>query len=323
MILGSKSIGSLTIGSDGSYTSLDKSLSLSSPLIITSVITVSPDVSYTHVANIIVSSIVELAVGQLYTHQSSIKLEATSSLSESSYYTHTGNLLINFNSEMGGVFTTSHSLIITGNAVLGGGFAHNVMLLVQSSTSLLSGILYNLQQNLIVNALHTLNIAGIVDTSALQFAGRSGICLNMITGGHSSYTNFHFDRFITNKNRYYGVYNGVSYELTGIVDDTTPIDWEIRYPIIDFGTPQRKNLQDVYVYMRSNGDVELVTLIDDNKERTGYYVTWDDRTGIHRRRKLLPKGILGTAWQVVIRSVDGSTIELHNLEVCAEKAQRV
>lgn len=237
-------------------------------------------------------------------------------LTDNASFSLNHSLVISSTNTLQGTFSLSTSLVINVSHQLAGSFSSSMSLVLESTSSLISGSSFVVAHDLVINANAALYFTNPVITSV------SAICLNLTTGGHSTYTNYVFDKFVTNENAYYGENNGTAFELTGTTDNGTVIPWSITYPVMDFDTPVQKNVQDAYLYMRNNEDVELVTYIDDEKERGGYIITSDERLGLHRRRKLLPKGIKGTAWQLKLQS-EKSIIELKQIELSAEKTQRV
>jgi hypothetical protein len=259
-------------------------------------------VEYSLIHNLKLSSVLELQKQPEFTHSAQLKLASTCVTT--------------------GTFSSNNTLLLTSIATLGSGISCESVLKLSATSELVSGASLLHVQNLVLNSYSTF----VVPTSILNEYGEeqvTAICVNLATGGHSTYTNFVFDKFVSVGNEYWAKTGTSEYKLTGTTDNGALINWKITYPKTDFNSDVKKNLQDVYVYLRSTGDTELVTYIDDEKKREGYVISYDSRDGLHRRRKLLPKGIIGTEWQLEVKSVDGSIAEINTVDIIAEKTQRV
>ena len=152
--------------------------------------------------------------------------------------------------------------------------------------------------------------------------------LNPITGAHSRYTNYEFESFFKLGTKQYGIKSTGIYELTGSKDFAgevveTKIDSEIHLPISNFGEQPMKACDNAFIYMRSDGEMEVVSITDEEEQREGFIVSYDDRNGMHRRRVKIPKGLLGNAWQYKIKNVDGSNFDINAFEVSLKTLQRV
>ena len=84
-----------------------------------------------------------------------------------------------------------------------------------------------------------------------------------------------------------------------------------------------KCCSDAIVYGRCDGDIEIQFVTDEQEERDGYIIPFDDRAGMHRRRVKIPKGILGNTWQYKIKNVGGSKFDLNAFEVFLKTVQRI
>lgn len=152
---------------------------------------------------------------------------------------------------------------------------------------------------------------------------------NTITGAHSRFTNYDFNSYFKLGANYYGVAsNGDIYQITGDVDYSgeageATIASEIIFPVSHYDEQQNKMCSDAFVYGRGDGDLEVVFVTDEQQERTGFYVNFDGREGMHRKRVKIPKGMLGNAWQFKLKNVDGSAFDINAFEVFVRTVQRI
>lgn len=119
-------------------------------------------------------------------------------------------------------------------------------------------------------------------------------CVNLVTGGHS---------------RYIGPLDGSLAEITGTV--VTPSS--------QLGSDRAKHVPDLYLHGRLDFDLTVVTVTDEQAERS-YTLHEDGRQGMHRRRLKLARGVRGTNWQFI---VSGRGFTLSSIEVPPVVSQRV
>lgn len=122
-------------------------------------------------------------------------------------------------------------------------------------------------------------------------------CINLATAGHSRYE--------------------------GVLDGSAPVAAYVVLPSNQLGSDRAKYVPEIYLHMRTNGEVEVTTLTDEQTERTGYFISDDGRPGIHRRRRKLAGGIKGTNWGFKISNVDGSTFSIKSAEPIPVASKRV
>lgn len=152
-------------------------------------------------------------------------------------------------------------------------------------------------------------------------AASGGLTVNTATGGHGKYTNFSFDGMFRLGTDYYGVNSSGIWKLAGDLDDTAVIPWKAISGVQDFDIRQQKFAHDAYVYLRQVGDVNLRTIVDEQRDVGLYVIEPDGNPGIHRRRIKMAKGVRGTAWQIEI-SGEGPVI-IQQLELIIQQSQRV
>lgn len=142
------------------------------------------------------------------------------------------------------------------------------------------------------------SVATLLAESGIAVSSSSIIwVVNLATGGHAYYTG----------------------DLTG----ATPVSAYAVTGTHQLGSDRAKYVHDVYTHMRIDGEAEITTMVDEQKTPDPYLVEFDDRTGIHRRRTKIAKGLKGTNWQFKVANVAGSSITLKTLEVPPVESQRV
>lgn len=122
-------------------------------------------------------------------------------------------------------------------------------------------------------------------------------CINLATAGHSRYE--------------------------GALDGSARVDAYAVLPSNQLGSDRAKYVPDIYVHMRTDGDVEITTLTDEQIERGGYMISDDGRPGLHRRRRKLAGGIKGTNWGFKIANVNGSSFTIKSAEPVPVATKRV
>ena len=151
---------------------------------------------------------------------------------------------------------------------------------------------------------------------------------NTVTTAHSRYTNYEFNSFFKLGNINYGINDYGIYQLTGDTDfvgeaSEVNIEAEVILPTTSFDEQTLKSCSDAIVYGRGDGYIEVALVLDEQQERTGYLVYYDDRTGMHRKRVKIPKGLKGSVWQFKIRNVNGSHFDINLFEVFIKSMQRL
>lgn len=121
--------------------------------------------------------------------------------------------------------------------------------------------------------------------------------VNLATGGHSRYTG----------------------DLTG----ATPIDAYALTGVSELGSDRAKHVHEAFIHMRTSGEVTITTTTDEQHSPSPYTIPFDNREGMHRRRRKLAQGIKGTNWQFKIANVEGSTFTVKSLETPPIVSQRV
>lgn len=137
---------------------------------------------------------------------------------------------------------------------------------------------------------------------------------NLKNGGVSTYTNFSFNSacFFNGEYLVADSANGI-HKLSGSTDNGTAISSYLTLGATDFGTPEHKNIPDVYLDF-AGGAMTVATAIDANAEGTARSVTAPTSGVIETRRARLPLGNIGRHWQIKVTNVSGSDFEIQEVQ---------
>lgn len=168
----------------------------------------------------------------------------------------------------------------------------------------------------------------ITSVAVLTFTGnRQTWVFNTITTAHSRYTNYDFNSYFKIGTKNYGTNSNGIFELIGNTDwastGNTNITGIVQTPVSDFNEQQLKSTSEAFINCRTEGQLEVQIVADEEQKRTGFNTVADSRNGIHRRRVLLPKGLRGNSWQFFIKNIAGCTFDITSFEVNLRTLQRV
>lgn len=144
--------------------------------------------------------------------------------------------------------------------------------------------------------LNNITVGSIVNPALLSALDYNVVGLNTTTAGHFVYSNYPFNSIFKVGDTYYATSSNGVFSLTGILET----DWIVKSAQTNMGSPQVKNIPDIYVDMRNAADVVLTLTNDDVVRREGYTISSDDAAGLHRRRVKTHKGLRGNNWQVEV-----------------------
>lgn len=149
------------------------------------------------------------------------------------------------------------------------------------------------------------------------------LSMNTRTFGISEYSNFNFNSFFSIGSRYFGCSKDGVFELTGELDNTNNIAQSIiKTGVSDFDTQQLKATKDCYVYIRSSGDSTLRLIINEQVDRDGYDIAYDNIDGYHRRRIKVAQGLRGTSWQTEFKNEGGSDFSIKQIDLIPKELTR-
>jgi len=166
-------------------------------------------------------------------------------------------------------------------------------------------------------------VVGSVLNETINSSTTSTFVINTMNSAHSTYSNYGFNSFFKLANSYYGINSTGVWKLTGDLDSTTTIDTEVQTPVSSFDKQGLKACCDAIIFGRLQGDIEVVTVNDEQEERQGFIVSQDEREGLHRIRVKIPKGLKGSTWQYKLKNVNGSQFSINNFEVFLKELQRI
>lgn len=145
--------------------------------------------------------------------------------------------------------------------------------------------------------------------------------MNMANEALSEYTNFSFNSFTEFNGKYYGAGPNGLYELDGVDDEGTNIDWTVKTGFLDNKVPNLKRLNEILFALRYNGPIRVRVYTD---EETYYdYTLANYREDlIHQTRVKTGKGLRSRYFQVELSSMQGSSVELDSLQLPMEPVSR-
>ena len=166
-------------------------------------------------------------------------------------------------------------------------------------------------------------VVGSILNEVINASTNSTFVINTMNSAHSTYSGFNFNSYFKLANSYYGINATGVWKLTGDLDDTNNIQTEVHTPISSFEKQGMKACCDAIIFGRLQGDMEVITVNDEQEEREGFIVNQDEREGLHRIRVRIPKGLKGSTWQYKLKNVDGSRFSINNFEVFLRELQRI
>ena len=155
-----------------------------------------------------------------------------------------------------------------------------------------------------------------LNTQVIDYYG-----INTTTAGHFTYTNYPFNNIFKLGLDYYATSKNGLYKIGNTLDGTSIIYWEALTATSDLSTTHLKNIPDVYLDLRSSGDVFVKLNVDEATERTAYLIANSDSTGISKRRVKTHKGLRGTYWSVSVYG-ESTPTEINNLMLSVSQQKR-
>lgn len=215
---------------------------------------------------------------------------------------------------LGGVVVLVSSTFISENTEILG----TVTVDLYSSTELT--LVENINASLVIDIAFELESRGYV-TFVSEVIGQLAseksniVSMNTKSTGVSTYSKYNFNSFIKVGSSYYGCADSGLYELGGDLDVSSNVATAIvKTGASDYGTQALKSIRDIYAYIRSGGDVSVSLLNNEQTERGGYILYYDNIDGIHRRRVKVAQGLRGTSWQLTIKNEEGSPFTIKQVD---------
>jgi hypothetical protein len=139
----------------------------------------------------------------------------------------------------------------------------------------------------------------------------------------TEYSNYDFLSMAMFNGKPVGISATGIYELLGSNDAGTEIDASALFGFDDLGTSHMKRMFYAYLGYKSDGEVEVQISIDGEPALRYYTVKKiSGTTGIKRGRAKIAKGLRSRYWQVGIKNVAGSDLELDTLDLYVHETKR-
>ena len=113
------------------------------------------------------------------------------------------------------------------------------------------------------------------------------------------------------------------YALNGQNDNGAPIEASILLGDYDFGINNIKTNPEIFVNYSGDGEAQVSVNVDQDEYFDGpYEVPAPYNNKLQTRRAKIPLGLRGSHWQYLIENVEGSQINIQNIELQFKKSQR-
>jgi hypothetical protein len=144
--------------------------------------------------------------------------------------------------------------------------------------------------------------------------------INVMTGASTRYDNFGFDSFCRAEDgKYYGIRADGIYRLEGADDAGVPIDADIDFGHLDFGTSAEKRIATAYAGVASDEVMELRIQVGDE---TYDYPARSSSETLQQQRFDVGKGLKSNYFDVSIHNTDGGDFEMDSIEIAAVSTSR-
>lgn len=128
------------------------------------------------------------------------------------------------------------------------------------------------------------------------------------------YTNYPFDRIVRYQNSYLGVAADGLYLLEGATDNGTAIPYAVRTCITDFGSPEKKTVESVYLAGRLGATATVTHYVGDNTPEAHAFSTPRDATARTHRQKF-GRGVKNRYHAVGVAGSDKLTLDTIDFNV--------
>lgn len=151
----------------------------------------------------------------------------------------------------------------------------------------------------------------------------SVLVMNLSNKLLSFYENYNFNSACLFNGEYIAAGADGLYLLIGPDDNGAQIDASILLGNYDFGIDQLKTNPEIYVNYSGNGEAQVSVNVDQDEDFDGpYQVPAPTGNKLQTRRAKPALGLRGSHWQYLIENVEGSQINIQNLELKFKKSQR-
>ncbi len=137
----------------------------------------------------------------------------------------------------------------------------------------------------------------------------------------SEYVNFAFNSMCKFNEKYLYANSDGIYEGGGDIDVATNIDASYKTGAVDTYNTEIQRLRDVYLSFRSDGDIVLFSVGDEQAPRA--YIIENSTSGdIHERRVKVERGIRERHFSFGVSNVAGSTMEIDTIKILSEPIRK-
>jgi hypothetical protein len=138
--------------------------------------------------------------------------------------------------------------------------------------------------------------------------------MNTKLGAVTEFTNYKFNSFARIGKDFYGVGPTGLHRLDGATDAGTEINWSLRTGRHDDRKPVIKRVPQIFLGLRSNGNVTVRVWSDDNTSND-YPLPKVQTNTIHQHRVVPGKGLQSRYFGVELRGTKNATLELDSMQV--------
>lgn len=143
-----------------------------------------------------------------------------------------------------------------------------------------------------------------------------GYAMNLRTAGVTQYDNYPFVDFATVGGVPLAISEDGLYRLEGDDDDGDPIAARIRTGLIDFGSEVLKRNPNMYLTLRSDGELVLKVITTDKGYKKENWYKLDRRNAAEpvEGRFDIAKGLVGVYWGYELVNMDGADFEFETIK---------
>lgn len=147
--------------------------------------------------------------------------------------------------------------------------------------------------------------------------------MNIAHRGMTKYTHMPFTRIVRFKGKIVGIAPDGIHEISRDTKNAngTNIDSTWATGNMDFGSPNKKRVQALYMGYRAAGDI-LVSLQNDSQAALQYTLPNNQDTGLTQRRVTTARGRRGRYWKLTVQNVNGAEFDMDNTELFVEPLKR-
>ncbi len=142
--------------------------------------------------------------------------------------------------------------------------------------------------------------------------------------GTTRYTNYAYNSFATMGGTVLGAKDDGIYSLEASTEDGENIDALVRTGLSDFRKSQKKSIPELFLGTTGGGKLVLKAVTSDGSTKTEawYEVRASDTRVDGNARAKIGRGLRGAYWQFELLSVDGSELNIDNIEFTPALLQR-